>query len=154
MPGNVAMHNHNCSAEWNVYWDPKAAAAVFASGIHIKLVALDATNCLPVDMDFLKRLAKQSEYPLSNLAGQFWATTINSIPSYEYTYHLWDVLATAYIGLEELAMTFESREISVALDEPNAGQTYTDPGCGQWIDLATSGDREAVLEYVFTQFRR
>jgi len=152
--GNVAMHNHNASAEWNVYWDALSTAKLFTMGIKIKLVALDATNYLPVDMDFLKQLAKQSQFPMSNLAGQFWATTINSIPSYEYTYHLWDVLATAYLGLGDKALTFEPRELKVSVDEPNEGQTFVEVGCGQWVDLAISAERQLVLDYVFEQFKR
>lgn len=152
--GNVAMHNHNSSAEWNVYWDAPSAASLFAMGLNIKLVALDATNYLPVDMDFLKQLAKQSQFPMSNLAGQFWATTINSIPSYEYTYHLWDVLATAYLGLGACALSFESRELKVSVAEPNTGQTYEEEGCGQWVELAVSAQRQEVLDYLFEQFKR
>ena len=36
-------------------------------------------------MDFLHRLAQQRRYPLSDLAGQCWALTVGTIPSYEYT---------------------------------------------------------------------
>ena len=96
--GNVAMHNHDKSAEWNAFWDPQQSAKLFESGITIKLIGLDATNYLPVDMQFLAQLAAQRHFPISDLAGQFWATTVNSIPSYEYRYYMWDVLAFGLNG--------------------------------------------------------
>ncbi len=152
--GNVAMHNHDKSAEWNAFWDPVSVAKVFASGISVKLISLDATNFLPVNMDFLSQLAKQMAFPLSDLACQFWATTVNSIPSYEYTYYMWDVLATSVVGMENAAVGFETMELAVSANEPNAGQTYRQPGNGQWIDVAKTVDAEAVLNYVLKQFSR
>lgn len=154
VPGNVATHNHDTSAEWNAYWDPYATADLFKYGLDIYLVALDATNNLPVDMQFLKRLAQQQDYPISALAGQFWATTINTIPSYEFTYFMWDVLATCYLGLGEDLIGFEKMEITASTSEPNAGQTYSDPGCGQWVQVAKRVEKEKVLDYVLAQFKR
>ncbi|UAA39726.1 nucleoside hydrolase [Paraneptunicella aestuarii] len=152
--GNVAMHNHDGSAEWNVYWDPYAANNLFKMGLTIKLVALDATNCLPIDMPFLKAIAAQRDFPLSELAGQFWAATITSIPSYEYTYHLWDVMATSCLEIDASAIQFEKMELDVSIQEPNQGHTIKSPGNGQWIDVAVSADREKVLDYVLKKFRR
>ena len=77
--GNVAMHDHDGSAEWNAYWDPKATKALVDSGVNLLLVPLDATNDLPVSWDFLRQLAVKNT-PVSDLSGQFWASTVTSIP--------------------------------------------------------------------------
>lgn len=152
VPGNVAMHNHNKSAEWNAFWDPVATQKLIQSGIAIKLIGLDATNCLPVNSHFLHRLAQQKEFLLSNLAGQFWASTVNSIPSYEYTYFMWDVLATSVLGIDPSAIRFEMMELDVAVTEPNAGQTFRSPGNNQWVNVAVDADKNQVLNYILQQF--
>lgn len=152
--GNVAMHNHDGSAEWNVFWDPYASNKLFTMGLKIKLVTLDSTNCLPIDIPFLKEIANQREYPMSELAGQMWATTIPSIPSYEFTYHLWDVMAASCLEVGEEAIQFESMELDVGTQQPNQGQTFKAPGNGQWVDVSVSANREVVLEYILRKFRR
>lgn len=154
VPGNVATHNHNTTAEWNAFWDPYATAELFTQDIDIKLVALDATNHFPVNIDFLQRLAKQVDYPISCLAGQFWATTINTIPSYEFTYFMWDVLATCYLALGEEALSFESIELDASVSEPNAGQTYRQAGNGQWVSVAKQVQKDKVLDYILHQLKR
>ena len=154
VPGNVAMHNHNKTAEWNAFWDPIATKTLVESGLNLKMVPLDATNCLPVNMAFLQKLATQKHYPLSNLAGQFWATTINSIPSYEYTYFMWDVLATSVLGIAPAAFEFETMELAVSIDEPNAGQTFRQRGSGHLVSVATQANKDIVLDFVLAQFRR
>lgn len=152
--GNVAMHNHDGSAEWNVFWDPYAANKLFAMGLKIKLVTLDSTNCLPIDIPFLKEVANQRNYPMSELAGQFWATTVPSIPSYEFTYHLWDVMAASCLEVGEEAIQFETMELDIGTQQPNQGQTFKSPGNGKWVDVSVSANREVVLEYVLRKFRR
>ena len=150
--GNVAMHNHDTSAEWNAFWDPVATEKLFRLGLPIKLIPLDATNCLPVNMEFLHQLAAQKDYPVAKLAGQFWALTINSIPSYEFTYYMWDVLATSYLGVDDAAIRFETAELDVSTEEPNAGETFRKPGSGCWVDVAKEVNKDAVLDYVIRQF--
>ena len=145
--GNVAAHKHNGTAEWNAHWDPYAASVLFELGLDVKLIALDVTNSVPVNMDFLKRLARQQEYPLSNLASQCWATTINSIPTYEYTYFMWDALATAYLGIPE-AFSSEKAELAVHTNVPAAGQTYRAEGNGNWVNVVKTVDQEIFYQYI------
>lgn len=60
VPGNIGTSSNieNEAAGWNFYVDPRAAAEVFTSGAPITLVPLDATNYVPVTMEFYKRLEK------------------------------------------------------------------------------------------------
>jgi inosine-uridine nucleoside N-ribohydrolase len=44
MGGAVAEGNVTPAAEFNIWWDPEAAARVFASGIDLTMVGLDVTH--------------------------------------------------------------------------------------------------------------
>lgn len=145
--GNVATWHHNTTAEWNAFWDPPATKALFGLDLPIRLISLDVTNSVPVSLDFLKRLARQAHHPLSNLAAQFWATTINTIPGYEYTYFMWDVLATSYLGIPQ-AFSFERMELDVGTQSPNAGQTFRAPDSGHWVEVAKMVDKEIFYQYI------
>lgn len=150
--GNVKTYNHNGTAEWNVFWDPIAANKLFKFGLPVTLVPLDATNNVPVTFDFLKKLAQQSSYFVSDLAGQFWATTIDTIPSYEYTYFMWDVLTTSYLAIPE-AFEFEQAELEVSPSGADAGRTYRKPGSGQWVKVATNVNKELFYDYLLNQLK-
>ncbi|MEO1171674.1 MAG: nucleoside hydrolase, partial [Myxococcota bacterium] len=149
--GNVVIHNHDGTAEWNAYWDPPATQALIEMQLPLTLVALDACNSVPVDIAFLRRLAEvgRDSSSKADLAGQFWATTINSLPSYEYVYHLWDVLATSYVVLGERAIECDRMPLSVSAAEPNAGQTFRDEAKGVPVNVAKRVDREKVFSWIF-----
>lgn len=150
--GNVRAYNHNGSAEWNVFWDPEGAHQLLTYHLPLTLIPLDVTNHVPVDIEFLQTLARQAEHPFANLAGQFWATTVATIPSYEYTYFMWDVLATSYLAIPE-AFVVEEMELEIAPTGPNAGQTYRQPGSRQWVRVAKQVDKPTFYGYLLGQLR-
>lgn len=149
--GNVVTYNHNSTAEWNVFWDPIRSKVLFELGIPITLFPLDVTNVVPVNYSFLKDLAKQSAFDVANLAGQFWATTINTIPAYEYTYYMWDILATSYLGIPD-AFEFEEIALTVATQAPNAGQTLRLAGGEHKAKVAMKVDKDRFYQYLLQQF--
>lgn len=57
---------HDGSAEWNVYWDPIAAARVWQTQIPIVVCPLDVTNNVPLTPEFIRQLAKSATiaYPI------------------------------------------------------------------------------------------
>jgi purine nucleosidase len=152
--GNVAMHDHNGSAEWNAYWDPMATHSLVHSGLNVLLVPLDATNALPVDWSFLEALAS-ADTPVSDLAGQFWAATVTAIPSYEFTYFLWDILSTCMVSLPSDKRVISTGSIAVGTTTPNAGQTLRDSS-GALISWVESVDadyvRQMVIHYLSGNF--
>ncbi|KXJ59889.1 MAG: hypothetical protein AXW14_01030 [Alteromonas sp. Nap_26] len=154
--GNVAMHDHNGTAEWNAYWHPKATHQLVHSGLDVMLVPLDATNSLPVSWEFLNALAEK-QTAVSDLAGQFWAATVTAIPSYEFTYFLWDVLSVCAIALPQDKFTTNTGKITVATSTPNAGQTYRDDTLGaditwmSWVDAEYV--RQMVIHYLSGDFK-
>jgi purine nucleosidase len=149
--GNVQTYQHNGTAEWNVYWDPFSSKELFEMELPLLCIPLDVTNHVPVNREFLSRLALQSEYFLSNLAGQFWALTIDTIPSYHYIYYMWDVLATSFISLSQV-FTLEQVKATVSDRPPNAGQTLLTPD-GYNLQIATGVKREIFYEYILEQFK-
>jgi purine nucleosidase len=78
---------------------------------------------LPVSWPFLTSLAKVQS-PVSDLAGQFWAATVTAIPSYEFTYFLWDVLSTCIVALPNEHFKVDTAMLAVGTTTPNAGQIY------------------------------
>lgn len=151
VPGNVMTYNQNGTAEWNVFWDPFSAKALLKYNIPITFIPLDVTNDVPVTIDFLKRLATQPAHCWANLAGQFWATTLDTIPAYEYTYFMWDVLATSFLSIPE-AFTLEQAEIDIDTAGPCAGRTYRRGGTGQWVRIATSVSKDMFYDYLLHAF--
>jgi len=151
--GNVRTYTHDGTAEWNVYWDAVSAQWLLTQNLPLIMVPLDATNLVPVRMDFLEKMAHQSDYEVSHLASLCWAVTVNTIPGYDYLYHMWDVLASAYIGRPQFFHT-ENREIEVSTSLPNEGQTQENAACGQWVKVVKQVDREAFYDYLLQQARR
>jgi len=153
--GNVAMHDHNGSAEWNAYWDPRATQTLVDCGVNLVLVPLDATNDLPVSWDFLQQLASKNT-EVSDLAGQFWAATVTAIPSYEFTYFLWDILSTCILAMPDEKMTKQKGRLAVSTTTPNAGQTYLSDTNGSEVSWVSNVDadyvRKMVIHYLSGEF--
>ena len=149
--GNVQTYQHNGSAEWNVYWDPVSSLKLLQYELPLVMVPLDVTNLVPVDYAFLSKLAEQMEYDYSNLASQFWALTVDNIPSYHYIYYMWDVLATSYLALSDY-FEVETVKATVAIHPPNAGQTVLEEA-GYAVKIATNVDKAVFYQYLFNQFK-
>ncbi|WP_338876348.1 nucleoside hydrolase [Spirosoma sp. SC4-14] len=150
--GNVQTFQHDGSAEWNVFWDPISSQKLMEYELPLTLIPLDVTNHVPVTKPFLSALASQIDYPLSNLTGQFWALTLDTIPGYYYTYFMWDILATSYLAIPDQFKT-EMVKARVSTRPPNAGQTYLDD-TGYTLKMATDVNVAVFYDYILTQFRQ
>lgn len=151
--GNVRDYEHNGSAEWNAYWDPPSTYQLWQSDAPITLFSLDATDNVPVTMNFLHRLAKQRRYPLSDLAGQCWAITVGVIPAYEYVYHMWDTLTTGYLGAPQYISLRQARTEVVPYG-PGAGRTQEVAKGGKIIRAADRVEVDGFLNYILELFKR
>lgn len=135
--GNVFA---NDVAEWNIWVDPAAAARVFASGVPLTVVPLDATNYLPANRTFFESLDAQASTPAARLvrdvieADSFWLSGEG--------FFFWDELAAAVL-VDESLVTFETRNLVVDVDpDERAGGTREDPE-GVPVRVATAADRGA-----------
>jgi purine nucleosidase len=150
--GNVRTHEHDGSAEWNAFWDPPAVARLWRTDVPLTLVPLDATNLVPVSMDFLQRLARQRRHALSDLAGQVWAMTVGRIPAYDYIYFMWDTLTAGYLGAPHL-LTLREARTAVEVEAPSAGRIQPVASGGKLIRAATSVDVAGFHDYLLSLLR-
>jgi inosine-uridine nucleoside N-ribohydrolase len=131
-------------SEWNVYVDPTAASEVFASGAPVLLVALDATNQVPITQAFLERLARNSRTPANALVTELYRA--NPLVGTGAAY-FWDPLAAAAV-IDRSLLTTERADIAVVtVDGSDVGRTIRADG-GNPIDVAVSADAvgfEALL---------
>ena len=149
VPGNVDKiieGGQDGSAEWNVYWDPPAAYRVWQTDIPITLCPLDITNNVPVTSEFVRTIARNRHFPLSDFAGQCYALVTHQ------DYFFWDVLTTAYLGRPDL---FELRrwETAIIPTGPSQGRTIVQPG-GKKIRALDTVNLEAFYEYILQAWAR
>ncbi|MEO5975468.1 MAG: nucleoside hydrolase [Ilumatobacteraceae bacterium] len=122
------------AAEWNIYIDPEAARRVFATGIPITLVPLDATNYVPWTERVLRRLATLEARA---------ATTVHEMATSRATlsgFYLWDELA-AIAAVQPTIVTIEQRSVRVDDD----GAIVIDPN-GVTINVAIHADPQTATE--------
>ena len=129
MPGNLGdggvFHTSNKSAEWNIFVDPLAARIVFRSGIKIRLIPLDATATVPINMEFLRDFETHVRTPLGRFAAQVLQSDHEAIE--QGIFYAWDPLAAVAMfhpGLVKL----EPLHIEIRQDPPEEGRTLATPG--------------------------
>ena len=149
VPGNVEKSleaGQDGSAEWNVYWDPLAAARVWQTQIPITMCPLDLTNNVPVTSEVVYQMGKQRHYPLSDLAGQCYALAIPQ------DYYFWDVLATAYLAHPEFYQLREW-ETAIVTTGLSQGRTKIEPQ-GRKIQAMDRVDKSSFYAYILQQWAR
>ncbi len=142
--GNVEASNHNGSAEWNLYNHAVSAQFVFASGIPITLVPLDACNSVPVTTQFLDEIRN---YPLLS---QSWELSRREVV--EGGYYFWDPLTAAAMIDPEVIQTSKMK-ICVSCAEPNEGQTCVSDE-GNEIDVAMSANEQRFHSVLLQTYKR
>ena len=148
--GNVREHEHDGSAEWNAYWDPLSVQKLWQTDIPITIVPLDATNHVPVSKEFLKRLAHQSYYSVSDLAVQIWTKAVG--PSYEYLYFMWDTLTTSYLGAPQYII-FQNVRTKVTPSGKSAGRIEINES-GRPVKAAFNVDVVGLKSYLLDLFKK
>jgi inosine-uridine nucleoside N-ribohydrolase len=135
--GNATVDGSPAPAEWNFAADPTAADAIFASGIPITLVPLDATNDVKITRAFADRLHADASAGPANLVDELLLRTPMSID----VDYFWDALAAAML-IEPAVVTTEEARVAVTTEGPEAGRTIRSDG-GTAMTLATAADRAA-----------
>lgn len=138
LPGSGAGLEDNHNAEWNIYVDPYAANVVLQSGAPVTVIPLDATNQVPVTLDFYDRLARERATPEAEFV--YDVLTHNRDFVQFGSYFFWDSLAAAILSDEGLA-EFNSRSLVVVEAEGSeSGQLETAAG-GPVVRYAMSVDQ-------------
>jgi pyrimidine-specific ribonucleoside hydrolase len=143
VPGNITDAGagiNNRAAEWNIYIDPHAAQVVFASGVPITLVPLDATNHAPVSASFYQRLQQDHATPVAGFVFDVLTKRHDFIQSRGY--YFWDPLAAALATDARLA-TLQVQTLSVVEAEgPESGRTApTVGGSSMRVAVSAQGAR-------------
>jgi hypothetical protein len=131
VPGNTPV---NPDAEYNIWVDPAAAAEVFASGVPVTLVPLDATNQVPLEARHVRALEDHAAAPAA-------VAVLDLLrPIEDRGLYFWDPLAAAIVVDESLA-GFETMTLAVTTDGPPeaVGAIRRAPG-GAEVRVATTID--------------
>ena len=140
--GNSGVDIDNPYAEWNIYVDPKAAKVVLDSGAPVTLVPLDATNDAPLTLDFVERLAADSDTPQAKFAAQVMDNLRGLIG---FGYYFWDPFAAAVL-VDESLTSFESADLTVVIDEGPESGRIVPASDGVLARYATSADLARLEE--------
>jgi pyrimidine-specific ribonucleoside hydrolase len=135
----------NKVAEWNIFVDVRGAEEIFASGIPITLVALNATQQVPITDAFVAQI-KQINNPATNfLYAVLTSSTIKGgIGKY---LDFWDPLAACVLTTPSLVTTQTlSLRIEQQLNEEDdkSGMIIVDNQSGHPLDVALSANADAV----------
>ena len=126
VPGNLAAggNTENKTAEWNLFVDPVAAAKVFASEAAIRLIPLDATERVPLDVAIWQEIQRRAATPLGRFVAQVLGTVEPNLK--DGTYFAWDPLAA--VALVEPSVVRVSRlAIEIMQRAPDEGRTRRVP---------------------------
>lgn len=115
-----AFPTNNVSAEWNMFIDPEAAKIVFNSGAPIRLVPLDATQRVPVDMALLEQFKSRASTPLATFVAQVLASDHEQIR--QGFYFARDPLAAAAL-VNPAVVTFRPLAIEISDKLGELGRT-------------------------------
>ena len=151
VPGNLVPGGvtDNKTAEWNLYVDPAAAATVFASGAPIRLVPLDATNKVPLDIAAWREMERRAATPLGRVVTQVLGTVEPWLK--DGTYFAWDPLAA--VALVEPSVVRVSRlAIEVVQRAPDEGRTRRVPRGKVNAVVALDADAPAFRRLFFGAF--
>jgi pyrimidine-specific ribonucleoside hydrolase len=141
VPGNLgnggAFKTENTAAEWNMFIDPAAAKRVFASGVPVRLVPLDATQRVPIDMALLEQLQDKAATPVARFVAQVLATDRDFIR--QGFYFAWDPLAAVALANPAVA-TFRPLAIEISEKPSELGRTMEVKGRRANAQVALDAD--------------
>jgi inosine-uridine nucleoside N-ribohydrolase len=134
--GGVFKTN-NTSSEWNMFMDPAAAKIVFVSGAPIRLIPLDATQRVPIDMALFEEFQSHAATPLARFVAQILQTNRNFI--HLGFYFAWDPLAAAALANPAVA-TFRPMDIQISDKPDELGRTVEIKKARPNVQMAIDAD--------------
>ena len=148
VPGNVAgspdAPADNTTAEWNIYVDPAAAAAVLQAGSPVRFVSLDGTNQVPVTPAFGQRVTTSASGAALGVLAELFAKNDYMTSG---GYYLWDTVA-AIAAAGYPVGDFTDVRLSVdTTDGPASGRTQRadGPANASYMTRADAATIEALI---------
>ncbi len=129
----------NTYAECNIYGDPDAAKAVFASGVPITLVPLDATNYLQTTWDFINGMETRTK-EAKFVHDLLYLIKTNSGPTSRYS--LWDPLTAGVLVNPAFSVNTTTYKLNVITDwnSGELGRTVIDNVNGHPVQVVLKPD--------------
>ena len=150
VPGNATGDQERGSPEWNLWADAAAAQQVFASGIPLVVVPLDATNEVPITTDLYAELAAAHGTGPSDLV--FELLTANPYLFANGNY-FWDALAA--VALEDPSV-LELNELHLRVgfhDSTEVGRIIRDESAPA-VQVALTASAAAFTQRFLAGLRR
>ena len=126
----------NKVSEWNFYCDPEAAHLVFASGVAITMVPLDATNQVPLTKDFYEQTSVEDQ-PDLKLVHHFLKFYVDAMGDAAFkNVYVWDSLAAmvmldpsiAHIEKMNLQIDRKNGQVKVAANDAHGSKVQVVTG--------------------------
>ncbi len=115
-----SLQTNNSSAEWNLFIDPVATKIVFNSGAPIRLIPLDATQRVPIDMALYEQFETRAATPTARFVAQALATKSEMIR--QGFYFARDPLAAVAMA-NPAVVTFRPMAIEISDKPEESGRT-------------------------------
>jgi inosine-uridine nucleoside N-ribohydrolase len=143
VPGDLddggMFKTENTVSEWNMFIDPSAAKIVFASGAPIRLIPLDATQRVRIDMAMLEQFESHASTPLARFVSQVLASQSDSIR--QGFYFAWDPLAAAALASPAVA---RFRPLAIRISDKPGEQGRTVEVKGRRANALVAVDANAL----------
>ncbi len=144
------VYYSNKVAEWNIFVDPLGAQIMFAFGVPIHLISLNATNQVPIDQAFVDAL-KLIRNPQAEFVSEILAYPANAAGVGTYL-SFWDPLAACALADPSLVTSqMFNLVIHQELDEEDdqSAKLVVDDVNGTAIEVAIAASKDAVYaEYL------
>ena len=145
VPGNMrgaAPESDNEVADWNIHSDPQAAKEVFASGLPLYLVPLDATNQVTLQAEEIQPWGEGG--PTADFAFEIYQRKLENFGGRDA--ETWDLM-TAAIMLDPSLCGFASLSLDViTADGATSGQTVVVEGGTPNVEVCLSPDASRIKE--------
>jgi pyrimidine-specific ribonucleoside hydrolase len=143
--GNLheAGENENVTAEWNFHIDAEAARRVFASGLPIRLIPLDATDQVPLDRSYIDELQRARDAPLAGFVTQLLGIVAPFMDVGNY--YAWDPLAAVTL-VDSSLVRAQPMSISIHVQPPEDGRSAAVPDGAPNADVAIEADARRFRE--------
>lgn len=153
IPGNLGdggyFKTQNTTAEWNMFADPSAAKVVFTCGVPLRLIPLDATQRVPIQMALLEQFESHGKAPLARFVGQVLAANRESIK--QGIYFAWDPLAAVALVHPTVA-SFRPLSIEISDKPAELGRTLEMPRGRANALVALDADAEQFRSVFLSAF--
>lgn len=110
----------NTRSEWNVFIDPLASAALFASGVPMRVVPLDATSYARVEPGLIAAMLPERDTPLVGWARKIVQAIVDAGQD-----EVWDPVA-ASVALDRSVCEYEMAAIVIGTETATDG--WSSPG--------------------------